>query len=488
MTKRTACIVILSCVAAIGARAQTFSIVASFDGTDGGQPGFGSLVQGFDGNFYGTTNIGGTGAACTNDQGCGTVFRVTPTGKLRTLYSFCTQAECADGWGPQAQLALATDGNLYGTTSQGGENNLGTAFKITPEGSLTTLHTFCSPSSCIDGAFPLAPLILGTDGNLYGTTYFGAAGNAGTVFKMTPAGTLTTLYTFCTSGNCPDGQGPEAPLVQGTDGNFYGTTSAGGTGTDLCNYDTGCGTVFKMTPAGELTTLDSFNFTDGAFPYAGLVEATDGSFYGTTYAGGGTRKLCPQQGCGTVFRITSNGAMSVLQKFGATDGDNPYAALIQATDGNLYGTSYGNEFASASTLFEIAPIGTLTTLFNFGGSGTGRPEAGLFQATDGNFYGMTTQGGLKGHGQGAVFRLDTGLGPFVETLPTAQTVGEPVVILGTHLRGASGVSFNGTPATFMVVSNTEITATVPAGANRGFVTVNTTSGVLKSNAEFRVIP
>src|SRR5208337_4428285 len=190
---------------------------------------------------------------------------------------------------------------------------VGTVFTITPGGTLTTLYSFCSQSGCTDGANPYAALVQGTDGNFYGTTLGGAAN--GTVFKMTPGGTLTTLYTFCYG--CT-GVSPYAALVQGSDGNFYGTTSFGGANGD--------GTVFRITPSGTLTTLHSFDGTDGAAVYAGLVQGTDGNFYGTTAQGGGS-------GVGTVFTITPGGTLTTLYSFcsqsGCTDGANPYAALVQ---------------------------------------------------------------------------------------------------------------------------------------------------------------
>ena len=236
--------------------------------------------------------------------GCGTVFKMTPTGTLTTLHRF----DGADGGNPMAGLLHGTDGNFYGTTYVGGANincvrggstGCGTVFKISPDGTFTTLYSFCSQPQCVDGSFPFTTLMQATDGNFYGTTEQGGTVNAGTVFKITPGGILTTLYSFCSLPNCADGVRPMlGSLVQATDGNFYGTTS----GTDI-------GTAFQTTPGGILTTLYSFcsqpNCADGSYPFAGLLQATDGNFYGTTWNGGTGSGCRLPHGCGTVFRLAT---------------------------------------------------------------------------------------------------------------------------------------------------------------------------------------
>jgi uncharacterized repeat protein (TIGR03803 family) len=485
--KRAACLVLLFCAAAaVFAPAQTFATLASFTGANGAAPQ-GSLVQGTDGNLYGTTYGGGSNTSYCGSEGCGTVFKISPSGALTTLYSFCAQNGCTDGMFPYSGLLLATDGNFYGTTTKGGAGGWGTVFKITPDGSFTSLLSFCPQGPpCVDAGYPIAPLIQGGNGDFYGTTNLGGQGfggnGFGTVFKMTASGTLTILHSFCFDLNCTDGAYPRAPLIQTANGNFYGTASLGGT--DYCSYDQGCGTIFEITPEGQLTTLQALNSANGAYPYAGLVQATDGYLYGTTFGGGGTPKLC-MQGCGTVFKISPSGLLRVLQKLDITDGAKPYDALIQATDGNLYGTTYGDEPASNDgTIFEITPQGSLTTLYSFYGTSSGYPEGGLFQATNGRFYGTTLGGGVGG----TVFSLDMGLGPFVETLPSSRKLGAHVVILGNNLTGSTAVSFNGTSAAFTVISDTEVSTRVPSGASSGFVTVTTASGTLTSNKPFRVIP
>jgi uncharacterized repeat protein (TIGR03803 family) len=267
---------------------------------------------------------------------CATTAIPSPAQTLTTLYSFCPGGPpCTDGSAPIAALAQATDGNFYGTTSEG---PYGTVFKITPNGSLITLYSFCSQPNCADGAQPYAGLVQATDGNFYGTTFVGGVdqSGAGTIFRITPSGALTTVYTFCPHfQGCPDGANPEGTLVQATDGNLYGTTEMGGTGRSCSG---GCGVVFKITLSGALTTLYSFNGTDGARPYAGLVQATDGNLYGTTYEGGGTNNDC-MNGCGTVFKITPSGTFTTLHSFNFSDGYLPDGGLIQATDGNIYGVT-----------------------------------------------------------------------------------------------------------------------------------------------------
>jgi uncharacterized repeat protein (TIGR03803 family) len=290
-----------------------------------------ALVQASDGDFYGTSPDGGA-------FGTGSVFEITSTGKLILLYSFCAQSGCPDGGNPEAALLQAMNGNLYGTAVDGGANGHGAVFKITPSGALTTVYSFCSEADCEDGVTPWGGLVQGTDGSFYGTTLNGGENGYGTVFRMTAAGKLTTLHQFCSQINCTDGGNPKGTLVQGVDGNLYGTTYYGGTFLS--------GTVFKITATGRLTTLYSFcsqsNCADGAEPLAGLVQGTDGNFYGTTWQGGGSN--CPY-GCGTIFKITSSGTLTTLYSFcpekGCPDGYYPEANLIQDTDGNFYGTAPG---------------------------------------------------------------------------------------------------------------------------------------------------
>jgi uncharacterized repeat protein (TIGR03803 family) len=481
---RTICLVCVFCtLAGIGLSAQTFKVLVRFDYTNGEYP-TSPLVQGLDGNFYGTTSLGGTYAD-------GTVFKVTPAGTLTTLYNFCSQTACADGGGP-AGLVLGTDGNFYGTTSLGGPNSGvgGTVFKITPDGTVTTLYAFCSQPLCADGESPYAGLVQAPDGTFYGTTENGGF-SFGTVFKVTAAGKMTTIHKFCHGVGCPDGAYPYAGLVIGTDGNLYGTTSSGGT-ISACENE-GCGTVFRITPAGTLTTLHRFDQTDGATPFSALVQAADGDFYGTT-PNGGSYNICTH-GCGTIFKITAAGALTTLHNFTRYKGDggHPFGGLVQATDGNFYATAAqgGENYGTAYKFVYRSGRGRLTTLHKFERTDGDAPGGTLLQATNGSLYGAVAYGGPGGgdcsiYGCGTAFSLSVGLEPFVETLPTSGKVGRTVTILGNDLTGATGVTFNGTAASYVVQSDTYLTATVPQGATTGFVSVTMPDGTLQSNVVFRV--
>jgi uncharacterized repeat protein (TIGR03803 family) len=310
-------------------------------------------------------------------------------------------------------------------------------------------HNFRNDSgrNAYHSAYPVWALTLATNGKFYGTTSSGGNFNfnsdcdtygCGTIFQMTASGTLTTLYSFCASTNssgfCTDGESASNGVIQASDGNFYGTTKRGGTSNG--------GTVFKITPQGVLTTLYNFcsqtNCVDGENPYAGLIQATDGNFYGTTALGGANSG-------GTIFEITAAGQYTKLHDFCAetncADGSEPVSALVQDTNGEFYGSAI--EGGDSECRF----------------------------------------------GCGVVFGLSTGLGPFVRTNPGFGKVGNNVVILGTGLVGATAVSFNGVAATFEVVSTNEISATVPTGATTGTIEVTTHNGTtLSSNVPFTVLP
>lgn len=340
------------------------------------------------------------GETCTVSNGSGTVGTSNVTSvtvncapwstyTFSALYSF---AGGTDGAAPGANLIQASDGNFYGVTNGGDvTTDYGTVFKITPAGTETVLHNFTNTSG--DGVNPSGALVQGSDGNFYGTTYKGGASGAGVIFKITPSGTETVLHSFG-SGN--DGQQPLAGLILGSDGNFYGTTSTGGV------YQQG--TVFKMTPGGTETVLYSFgtNSSDASKPTAGLVQVSNGSLYGTTFDGG-------TNGWGTVFKITTSGFETVLYSFTngsvGNDGALPYAALALGSDGNLYGTTPYGGVSQLGTVFKITPAGSLTTLYSFaGGSDGANARSSLAQAADGNFYG-TTAGGDVSTDYGTVFKM-----------------------------------------------------------------------------------
>jgi len=477
--------------------AQTFTVLASFDGANGFEPGYGTLAQGANGAFYGTTIYGGANCPKYLEGNCGTAFMVTPAGVLTTLYNFCSLPFCMDGFAPTGGLALGTDEYFYGTTHFGGNGycnhriGCGTVFKVPPRGGpITNLVRFNTGV----GGYPGDTLVQGTDGSWYGTTEAGAStacdGGCGTVFKITPDGALTTLHRF----DGTDGSTPPAALVQATDGNFYGVTSGGGAH--------GNGTVFKISPTGAFAILYNFcaqpNCVDGREPLSALIQGEDGDLYGTTVLGGGGPG-CGTGGCGTVFKITPQGTLISLHQFclesGCPDGAEPYAGLIRGTDGTFYGTTYDggpDGINGAGTIFAITPDGTLTTVHDFCNdpycSDGGLPLSGLVQGTGGKFYGTTQIGGLYGgEGFGTAYSLDVGLGPFVAFVRSYGKVGQTGGILGQGFTGTTSVSLNGIPASFSVKSDTYLTATVPPGATTGYVTVMTPSGTLTSNVPFRVL-
>jgi uncharacterized repeat protein (TIGR03803 family) len=462
----------LCVMTATASPAQSFRTLLNFDGTHGANP-YATLVQGLDGNFYGTTEFGGPISA-------GTVFKLTPSGTLTTLYTF---PNFSDGCNPVGGLVLGSDGNFYGSTSTCGATSslctfgCGTTFKITPAGVLTTLHTFAAT----DGYQPEAAMIQGANGNFYGTTELGGTLGYGTVFEMTRSGKITVLHSF--AGYPAEGAYPIAGLVQSANGTLYGTTERGGSSTACQTFGGvfGCGTVFKITSSGTLTTLHSFDTTDGALPDGGLVQSGS-SLYGTT-------SDVATSTFGTVFKITPSGTLTTVYNFcsqaGCADGAYPASGLVKATDGNLYGTTSQAGTGNAGTVFEVTTAGTLTTLHSFDQADGEAPFGGLSQATNGNLYGSTSVGGAN-EADGTIFGLSVGLPRFVQTIPASGAVGSSVTILGNSLTGTSAITFNGTAATFAVVSATEIQATVPTGATTGLVQASTTHGTLTSNAVFQV--
>ncbi|HUD83526.1 MAG TPA: choice-of-anchor tandem repeat GloVer-containing protein, partial [Candidatus Saccharimonadales bacterium] len=349
----------------------SMSPVVSFSGGSSGTAAYSPIAQGTDGNFYGTTVEGG-------DNSDGTVFKVTTNGALTTLHQF----DATDGAVPYGGLCLGKDGFFFGTAASGGTYDEGTLFKITISGLLTTLINFDGNN----GAEPVAGLVQGADGNFYGTALEGGDNGYGTIFRMTAGGALTTLVSF----NFDDGANPSSALIQGSDGNFYGTTEDGGAYT--------WGTVFQMTPSGNFTNLYSFTGgSDGGSPVPGLVQGADGNFYGTTYVQGA-------DGFGTVFEITSSGALTTRYSFtGLNDGGNPWGGMVQAADGNLYGTTQDEGAYGFGTVFQIAPTGVLATVGQFDGYTGSYPSAALVQGADGNLYGTTLGGGLDN--DGVIYRV-----------------------------------------------------------------------------------
>jgi uncharacterized repeat protein (TIGR03803 family) len=396
-------VALLAAVSVNGGYAQTFTSLFSFDGSNGENPDA-ALVQGTDGNLYGATRWAGTESAYPFG---GTIFEITPGGTLTTLYNFCGNG-CAHGVNP-AVLLLTPGGNFFGLTESGGTTNCneeggcGTAFTMGPSGKLTTLSSFCKTGDTNCGFVPNS-LVQATDGNLYGTTLWGGANcptvGCGTVFKLSLSGTLTTIHSFCSQlspvGECLDGAYPYG-LIEGADGNLYGTTEFGGASVEP--YGFGGGTVFKIAPGGTWTLLHSFctNDVEGRCTDGAYPEAgliqATDGFLYGTTVGGNTS--------GTIFRMTPDGTFSTLYAFchesGCADGFQPYAGLIQATDGNLYGVTSGGGTNGSGTVFQITPAGTLTTLYRFcsqpGCVDGANPLVALVQATNGDLYGTTEGGG-----------------------------------------------------------------------------------------------
>ena len=332
----TTCILLLLLAAgSLALSAQTLITLHSFNKTDGSNP-YAGLMQANNGNLYGTTSAGGA-------NGDGTAFQITTSGTLTTIHNF-NHFSPTDGAQPYAGLMQAKDGNLYGTTNRGGSHNVGVVYRISTSGTMKTLHDLDYDP---DGALPYAALVQATNGALYGTAADGGGG-AGTAFEVTAFGQYTAIYEFGA-----DGGSPVAGLVQASNGNFYGVASFYG------QYE--CGTLFEITPSGRFTLLHTFDGHDGCYPQATLVQGSDGNLYGVASAGG------PGNGfnAGTFFNITPSGTFTLLHVFDNTDGAGPTGALIQAADGNFYGTTQVGGAHNQGTIFKVTPTGTVTTLYSF---------------------------------------------------------------------------------------------------------------------------
>jgi uncharacterized repeat protein (TIGR03803 family) len=413
------------------------------------------LVQGRDGELYGTS-LG------NDNDFSGSIFKVSTSRVFKELYSFSISNACCPGEG----MTLAGDGNFYGVAPDGGNGGNGVLFKITPSGAFTALYYFTGSS---DGTNPFAPPIQGSDGNLYGTTGNGVSG--ATIYKYTLSGNFSTIYQLT-------GAYIGAPLIQAADGFLYGTTANGGWAQ--------CGTIFKMSTAGLL--LQSYPFpckAGGAFPSnSALLQASDGNFYGTTSEGG-------IQNQGTIFKMTPDFQVSILYTFqghtkGTVDGALPTGGLIQATDGNLYGTTYKGGATGAGTLFQISTGGAYRLLYSFNGAAGAIPQGTLMQHTDGMLYGTASVGGTNK--LGTVYQVNLGLVPFITFVQRTGAAGQTAQILGQQLTGATSVTFNGIPAaSFTLTSPTFLLATVPSGATSGPVVVTTPTATLTSNVNFNVV-
>jgi uncharacterized repeat protein (TIGR03803 family) len=516
-------------ISATMVQAQTYTDLHDFNETDGCCANYPSmLAQGRDGNIYGATTSGGV-------HFYGNIFKLTPAGVLTSTYSF----DLTHGGGPQGGITLGTDGNFYGTTYEGGSGHAGVVFKITPAGVYTELYDFMNTT---DGGYPrvpptqaqdgnlygitgndtsavlykittagvftpittvatasYSPLLLGTDGNLYGTTQYGGTSNQGTVFQFSP-GTkvLKTIFNFKTEGS------PHGPLMQGTDGALYGTTAGGGTGSG--------GVVYRVTTAGVYKVLINFSTgtsANGATPFAGLVQGSDKFLYGVNSAGGAN-------GLGTLFKISTTGTgFKVLHAFATATGDSPLSTPLLHTNGKIYGlTSHGGAKPSNGVVYSFAnsllPFtetvnrksakeGTViemlgqnfktATAVMFGtSSATFTATSNTYltatvppDATTASIEVMEPSGNL-------LTPLKFKVSPIVTSFsPSSGPVGTVVTVNGTGLVQATAVKFGGIAATvFTVNSDVKITATVPAGAITGKIQVVTPGGTGNSTTNFTV--
>jgi len=467
---KDACMIALFCLAGVFAQAQTFTTIGNLPKNLDHMT---QLIQGEDGNLLGTNSGGGA------PYGVGVILRISLTGRGSLIYQFCLRTNCPDGEFPEG-LYQAPGGTMYGLTDEGGASGNGTLFQLSPGGKETVLYSFCSQANCTDGVNPSSAPVPSLQGGLLGTAWGGGANGKGTLFEVLPTGEFTTLYSFCAQANCTDGAIPATSPIQTPNGNIYGTTEAGGT------YATG--NVYALTPNGQLFNVISFlAHTPGFSALPKLIMGADGNFYGVTEHGG-----APTDD-GTVFKINPDLAFTNLYNFcpktNCAHGAAP-VGLIQGSDGNLYGiTQLGGNASNTGTIFKITPQGALTTLYTFCQQSKcldGQDPLSLMQDTNGTFYGTTGGGGTLGGG--TVFSLSMGLAPFVQTNPGFGKVGGEIGILGNNLTGTTSVTFHGVTAAFTVVSDTYITATVPAGATSGKIEVTTPSGTLASNFPFQVLP
>jgi uncharacterized repeat protein (TIGR03803 family) len=470
-------VLLVALCTAIPASAQTFSVLHSFGSQNGDSVNpSANLAQGQDGALYGTSNSGGA-------HGMGTVFKVSPKGKVFVIYSFCSKAKCADGASPNGGLMLRPNGHFLGTAQAGGSHGFGTVFDVSQTGTYTVLYNFTGGK---DGAYPAAPPIPGPNAGFYGTTWQGgAASNCGTIYRMTLSPTtavFTLLHDFDNAHGCQ----PAAALTLGTDGNLYGPTIYGGTA--------GNGVIFKANTEGRVTVLHNFEGTsDGYNPVGPLVEGSDGNIYGTT------RGIGAPVG-GTVFKMTPSGRLTTLHTMTGPDGAWLIGGLVQASDGNFYGVAEqgGSDDTDCGengcgSLFQITPEGAFSVLYNFDGTTGYFAQATPLQHTNGMLYGDAYWGGITSgscapFGCGVFYSWDANLPAFVFLVPSRGKAGNVVEILGQGFNASTKVHFNGKIAKAVVVSGTYLWATVPSGAATDFVTVTTSEGTLTSNQKFLVVP
>jgi uncharacterized repeat protein (TIGR03803 family) len=438
---------------------------------------------------------------------------VVPAGVYAQTYHDLYDFDCGNGNGGPGcaptdfgSLAQGPDGNLYGTTSGNGDFNFGTIFMVTPSGTRTQLWSFDGPT----GEIPNAGLTLASDGNFYGTASRGGALGNGTLFRFTPPNTVVVLHSF---GEGPDGIQPEVPPVEAKDGNLYGITDTGTTyrvtlpagvfksfpqsapelvqaplvlgldgnlyGTTMLGGRYERGTVFRMTTEGAIKVIHSFKGPDGSVPVGPLTYGSGGNLLGTTGAGG-------VNGTGTIFKMTLTGQLTTLHSFATlnggvinSDGNGPLAGLLYASDGNLYGSTARGGADGNGTLFQITPQGSFTKLFDFT-QGAGDDGAmvwtTLMEHTNGSYYGLTARSGVNtwGNFYSLVSAAQT---PILKVVGSIWvTPGQAVEILGDDLTQVKNVSFGLVPAQFRIGSDTFMIATVPNAAIDGALAATLTNG------------
>jgi uncharacterized repeat protein (TIGR03803 family) len=374
----------------------SLTVLHSFVFTDGYAP-FAALLQADDGNFYGTTLEGGTPGGSR-----GTVFRITPAGEFTSLHSFATE----EGINPRGRLAQGAGGWLYGTTVSGGSFGKGTIFRISQKGRFEVVHQFMGAPD--DAAGPLSGLTPASDGNLYGTTAAGGRHDDGTVYRLTPEGSVTVVHSFGPGrrgsivGDYPTG------LMQGSDGLLRVTNGEGGND-QRCVDPAGCGTLLAMTLDGEVVGQVSLRDDVGRFPKSALVEASDGRFYGVAGRGGHDNEIC-QGECGAIYRSTAGGRLSNLHFFDGHDGWFPISAPAEMTDGSLYGTTSEGGIQGlcrpfgCGTIWRLSADGEFSVVYEFQGGDDGfEPDAGLVLGSDGALYGAAAFRGAGGYG--TIYRL-----------------------------------------------------------------------------------
>jgi uncharacterized repeat protein (TIGR03803 family) len=478
-------ILVPSAFFATTARAQTGTITQLFSFAcpntqvgvcpDGSRPN--ALIQASDGNFYGAAQV--TIVGSSNPQG-GTLFKLTRDGQFTRLFTFTANASglYVNGDNPASGLLEANDGFLYGTTGDGGAQNQGVLFRIGKDGKdFSVVHDFCSAANCADGSGP-GGLTLGHDGNLYGTTGISletgmdtcqSMGGCGTIFRFTPPGTFTTLHQL---NGTTDGEGPSG-IIQGSDGDFFGTISNG---------------VFRFASGGQFTVLATFplfkflpTISDG-----GLFQASNGKLYGPL--------LRVAEDEAQFFEIdTSGSGFQELPQFGTLASDFAIGNTVQASDGNLW-TALVEVGTAPGSIIAMSPAnGAVVQNFSLNGANGSLPEAGVIQGADGKIYGTAALGGTLSNGKtpvGTIWSLDAGLpapSPAAAAFnPASGAVGSTVLIRGNNFIGTTAVAFNGVGATFQVLNVNFIRATVPSGAPTGPITVTNAGGTTESPTNFTV--